>query len=131
MWRDAQLFAGENQYDRYTKSLKKIAKICETDLLTLGINPDELGAHSSRKGSASCCSSGSTAAPSGTAVNIRAKSNSRLFSISSEVMMSQLTSSSSIDSESITRVGNIAALGYPPDETISSGRLIPAQLVPE
>jgi integrase len=68
------LFPGSNQYDRFRKALKRVTAIAaiKTALAMHGINPDDLGTHSLRKGAATYCSSGSTAAPSVQAINLRA-----------------------------------------------------------
>lgn len=69
------LFPGNSQYDRFRKILSKFLKendIVGSELRRRGIDPDDIGSHSIRKGSATFVSSGSTACPSSTAVHLRA-----------------------------------------------------------
>ncbi|ETO99546.1 hypothetical protein F441_23039, partial [Phytophthora nicotianae CJ01A1] len=69
------LFPGSNQYERFRKPLLRLLTQEEEDvaaeLKRQGLDPTELGTHSMRKGSATFCSSGSTACPSATAVHLR------------------------------------------------------------
>ncbi|KAG5189198.1 hypothetical protein JKP88DRAFT_177289, partial [Tribonema minus] len=69
-----RLFTGRHQYDRhvYSKVLKRVVQSQAGNVRLLGGKPDEIGAHSSRKGAASWVSSGSSACPSSTAVSLRA-----------------------------------------------------------
>ena len=69
---DGDLFSGRNQYDRFCKGLKQVIDINSEEFSLLGISVSNIGAHSCRKGSATYCSSGSTACPPSAAVNIRA-----------------------------------------------------------
>jgi hypothetical protein len=71
---DAQLYPGKNQYERFRKILKRCAQLDEIaeELEGRGIDPDDLGLHSWRKGSLCFCASGSTACPSGVACQLRA-----------------------------------------------------------
>ena len=67
------LFPGTNQYDRFAKILKGfLQKHRETLEKEFGINVDNIGVHSIRKGAATYVSSGSTCAPPQVATNIRA-----------------------------------------------------------
>jgi hypothetical protein len=69
-----RLFPGANQYDRFRKSLKRISEIPQVKhfFQCYNIEPDNLGTHSLRKGAATYCSSGSSAAPPVQAINLRA-----------------------------------------------------------
>jgi hypothetical protein len=68
------LFPGRNQYDRYRKILSRCTEVTEIkhELLRRGIDAKDLGTHSMRKGSATYCSSGSTAGPSSSSIHLRA-----------------------------------------------------------
>eukprot|EP00644_Phytophthora_capsici_P001362 jgi/Phyca11/105062/e_gw1.10.591.1 len=68
------LFPGNNQYERFRKSLQRILaqEDVAAELSRQGLKATELGTHSMRKGAATFCSSGSTACPSSTAVHLRA-----------------------------------------------------------
>ena len=67
------LFPGTSQYDRFAKILKGfLRKHRDTLEKEFGINVDDLGVHSIRKGAATYVSSGSTCAPPQVATNIRA-----------------------------------------------------------
>lgn len=69
------LFPGQNQYDRFRKILNRassqVPAIAE-ELQRLGIDSQDLGTHSMRKGSATYCSSGNTAGPTSSAIHLRA-----------------------------------------------------------
>ena len=69
-----KLFPGREQTERFRSLLSRILESEEfqTYLRNHGIDPDELGTHSIRKGSATYASSGSTACPSATAIHLRA-----------------------------------------------------------
>ena len=69
-----KLFAGSAQKDRFGEILSRVFanKEFQQFLKQCGINPEDLGSHSIRKGSATYASSGSTACPSTTAVHLRA-----------------------------------------------------------
>ena len=71
---DKHLFSGNNQYDRYRKLLQKCLKMPEVaeELRRKGMKASDIGTHSIRKGSATFCSSGSTACPPATAIHLRA-----------------------------------------------------------
>ena len=69
-----QLFSGSNQYERFAKALHRcfhklsVAEKCKE----LGIKPENLGAHSERKGGLVYATSGTTAAPNIISVQLRA-----------------------------------------------------------
>ena len=68
------LYPGEKQYDRFRRLLSNVLQDREAkvELERRGLKSDDIGTHSIRKGSATKCSSGSTACPSTTAVHLRA-----------------------------------------------------------
>jgi hypothetical protein len=71
---ELHLFAGSRQYDRFRKTL---AKFQSKDHVRLefqrrGIQFEDIGTHSMRKGAATYASSGSTACPSSTSIHLRA-----------------------------------------------------------
>ncbi|ETN13344.1 hypothetical protein PPTG_08200 [Phytophthora nicotianae INRA-310] len=68
------LFPGNNQYERFQKSLQRILtqQDVAAELSRQRLKATELGTHSMRKGAATFCSSGSTVCPSSTAVHLRA-----------------------------------------------------------
>jgi hypothetical protein len=67
------LFSGTKQYDRYRKKMKRFFQEDSAELLNqLGIDADDIGSHSCRKGACTFATSGTTAAPSGAAVHLRA-----------------------------------------------------------
>ena len=59
-----QLFPGHKQDDRYSKILKRLLTLPDhvEEVRTMGINPDDIGTHSIRKGASTFTASGSTAA---------------------------------------------------------------------
>jgi hypothetical protein len=68
------LFPGSSQYDHYRKVFTKfldIPKVTE-ELVSRGLQKEDLGTHSKRKGSSTYASSGSTSCPSSVAIHIRA-----------------------------------------------------------
>lgn len=69
-----KLFPGRAQYDRFRKLLRSLLGIEEIhfELDRRGIQMENIGTHSMRKGSATYCSSGSTSCLSSTAVQLRA-----------------------------------------------------------
>ncbi|ETI47820.1 hypothetical protein F443_08028, partial [Phytophthora nicotianae P1569] len=69
-----RLFPGSDQYDRFRKSLHRLLEDerVSVELKRRGVNPNDLGTHSMRKGAATYCTSGSTACRSSTAVYLRA-----------------------------------------------------------
>ncbi|EGZ24889.1 hypothetical protein PHYSODRAFT_374824, partial [Phytophthora sojae] len=69
-----RLFPGGNQYERFRKCLQRVQEsdAVADELRRRGVNKEELGTHSMRKGAATYCASGSTACPSSTSVHLRA-----------------------------------------------------------
>ncbi|EKX32112.1 hypothetical protein GUITHDRAFT_44356, partial [Guillardia theta CCMP2712] len=71
-----RLFPGTNQYDRFRKLLCNRLLIADEEVAAAihakGLNANEIGSHSIRKGASTFCSSGSTACPSLAAISIRA-----------------------------------------------------------
>ena len=70
----SKLYPGASQYYRFCKIFEKINELEEIGALleAQGIQPEDLGSHSLRKGSATYCSSGSTCDPSASAIHLRA-----------------------------------------------------------
>ena len=69
---DTQLFPGSHQYNRYNKYLKKLLESKrEYVLRKYGVNVDEIGAHSARKGASTYMTSGCVNGSMQQAVNIR------------------------------------------------------------
>lgn len=68
-----QLFPGNNQYERYRKALERLLNTdnVKKELNARGIECKDIGTHSTRKGAATFCSSGSTACPSSAAICLR------------------------------------------------------------
>ena len=72
--KDSALFPGTNQYKRFSKFLEKLCiKHKDEKMKDFGVNIEDIGVHSIRKGAASYVSSGSTCAPPQVATNIRAR----------------------------------------------------------
>ena len=69
-----QFFPGVAQYDRYRKIMKEFYQLPDVHelLVEFGIDPNDLGTHSTRKGSVTYCTSGTTSAPATSAVHLRA-----------------------------------------------------------
>jgi hypothetical protein len=70
-----KLFPGTNQAERFRKIIVNLMNNHETVSKALGdrgMNPDDIGTHSIRKGSSTYCTSGTTASPSNAAVHLRA-----------------------------------------------------------
>jgi hypothetical protein len=69
-----RLFPGSNQYERFRKSLKLFEgrEVMLAELQRRVIEPDSIGTHYMRKGSATYCSSGSPSCPSSTSIYLRA-----------------------------------------------------------
>lgn len=67
------LFPGEKQYDRYSQILKREYSTPDTAqfLTSVGVDPANLGTHSTRKGAATYVTSGTTSAPAMAAIQIR------------------------------------------------------------
>ena len=70
---DSHLFPGDEQYNRFVRSFKRILQQEEisAELVRRGVDVTELGSHSIRKGSATFCASGSTSCPPQMAINLR------------------------------------------------------------
>ena len=69
---DTKLFPGSSQYNRYSKYLTRLLDSKrEYVLRKYGINVDDLGAHSARKGASTYMTSGCVGGPMQQAVNIR------------------------------------------------------------
>jgi hypothetical protein len=66
------LFSGASQYDRFRKLLKRVVTEHGDEIQRLGVDPDEIGVHSIRKGAATYCCNGTPAGVSFPAVCIRA-----------------------------------------------------------
>jgi hypothetical protein len=69
---NGQLFPGSNQYDRYAKILRTTLENHKQAFESIGVDIDELGTHSVRKGASTFCCSGSTAGPSIVSICLRA-----------------------------------------------------------
>jgi len=71
--KDSALFPGTNQYKRFSKYLEKLCIKHKDEIMKdFGVDIEDIGVHSTRKGAASYVSSGSTCAPPQVATNIRA-----------------------------------------------------------
>ena len=66
------LFHGSAQYDRFRQILSDLVAEHRDDILRMGIDPDEIGVHSIRKGAATYCTSGTTSGISFAALCVRA-----------------------------------------------------------
>jgi hypothetical protein len=66
------LFQGKDQYQRASTGLQRKAVELKDMLECFGIKPQDIGTHSSRKGSTTYMASGSTAGPGMAAICIRA-----------------------------------------------------------
>lgn len=66
------LFKGKNQYERFRKILIGLVTKHRDEVIAMGIDPDEIGVHSIRKGAATYACSGTTCSPSIGAVCNRA-----------------------------------------------------------
>jgi hypothetical protein len=71
---DLKLFPGSNQYDRFRRVLVRLlqSERAGQELEARGMNGDNFGTHSMRKGASTFVASGSTAFPPPTAVHLRA-----------------------------------------------------------
>ncbi|KAG6947854.1 hypothetical protein JG687_00015838, partial [Phytophthora cactorum] len=71
---NSKLFAGGNQYDPFSKILRRLMEEPNMTnlLLTEGLKPSDIGTHSARKGSATYVSSCSNGGPSAAAICTRA-----------------------------------------------------------
>ncbi|DAZ95291.1 TPA: LOW QUALITY PROTEIN: hypothetical protein N0F65_007781 [Lagenidium giganteum] len=68
-----KLFAGSRQYNRFSSVFDRALKQAQPELQRRGIQLEDIGSHSIRKGSTSYCSSGSTMCPSSISVHLRAR----------------------------------------------------------
>ena len=66
------LFESSDPYQRYIKDIRSILEKYVNIFLDLGVDIDDLGSHSVRKGSASKCSTGSTVSPPMVSICLRA-----------------------------------------------------------
>jgi hypothetical protein len=71
---EKRLFPGEHQYQRFRSMLMRMGDHPDVvpELNRRGMQIEDLGTHSMRKGAATFCSSGSTNCPSSTSIHIRA-----------------------------------------------------------
>ena len=67
-----ELFPGNCAYNHFSTTLNRVLEENEAAVVAMGHNPKHMGCLSSRKGSGTHCMSGSTAGPSGTAMNSQA-----------------------------------------------------------
>jgi hypothetical protein len=69
-----RIFPGNDQYDRYRRVLARLLLLENTknELVSRGMDATDIGTHSTRKGAATYCSSGTTACPSSAAIHLRA-----------------------------------------------------------
>ena len=70
--RGAKLFESSDPYQRFSKVLRKCLEDNEAAFNDLGVDIDEIGSHSSRKGAATYCSTGSTVSPPMASICLRA-----------------------------------------------------------
>lgn len=68
----AKLFPGEYQYDRFLKVFHKVIRENAEDFRALGVNPGDLGSHSTRKGAITLATTGCTVSPPMASVCLRA-----------------------------------------------------------
>jgi hypothetical protein len=69
---DQVLFPGRCQYDRFMKLFRVLIVTHKDDLKRLGVDADNLGSHSARKGSATLCTTGCTVSPPYISICLRA-----------------------------------------------------------
>ena len=69
---DCKIFESKNPYQRYIKAFRRILETNEAIFVAMGVDIDELGSHSVRKGSASRCSTGCTVSPPMASICLRA-----------------------------------------------------------
>ena len=67
-----KLFPGTHQYNRFLKIYHQVLNSHADEILALGVDPKDLGSHSTRKGSATHVSSGTTVSPPMSAICLRA-----------------------------------------------------------
>jgi len=60
---NSPLFPGNDQYTRYCRIFSKVLEEHKDELKSMGVDPDDLGTHSTRKGVATQVTAGSTVAP--------------------------------------------------------------------
>ena len=66
------LFEGSSQYDRFRANLQEIVMEHAEEILAMGVEPENIGVHSIRKGAATYCTSGTTTGVSFAALCVRA-----------------------------------------------------------
>lgn len=69
---NGRLFSGTKQYDRFRKLLGRVVNAHKDEIRRMGIDPQDIGVHSIRKGAATYCCNGTTAGVSFPAVCVRA-----------------------------------------------------------
>ncbi len=72
--RNARLFEGKNQYQRFLKALKKVMASCpeiKAEMERCGLTCEDIAAHSTRKGGRSYCAGGSTNGPAFVTIMLR------------------------------------------------------------
>ena len=69
---EGALFPGQSQYDRFRQFLRRLLDKRADEVRRFGVEPEDIGVHSIRKGAATYCCSGTTAAVSLSAVCNRA-----------------------------------------------------------
>ena len=67
-----KLFPGDNQYNRFLKIFHQVVEKHSSEILALGVDPNDLGSHSTRKGSATLVSSGCVVSPPHSSLCLRA-----------------------------------------------------------
>jgi len=67
-----ELFPGNNQYDRFRKLLSTLVHDHADEIRRLGVDPNDIGVHSIRKGAATYCCNGTTSGVNFAAVCVRA-----------------------------------------------------------
>ena len=67
-----KLFPGTHQYNRFLKIYHQVLNSHADEILALGVDPKDLGSHSTQKGSATHVSSGTTVSPPMSAICLRA-----------------------------------------------------------
>ena len=67
-----QLFPGGNQYHRFLKIFHHVLTKHSAEILALGVDPNDLGSHSTRKGSATLVASGCIVSPPHSSLCLRA-----------------------------------------------------------
>ena len=60
---NSPLFPGKDQYTRYCRIFGKVLSDHKEELQSMGVDPSDLGTHSTRKGVATQCCAGSTVSP--------------------------------------------------------------------